>query len=57
VCAALEQHACVRHDPEVKATVPIAVAVDRVARLDADVVACGVVDVEELAQARFDLRG
>jgi hypothetical protein len=36
---------------------PVAVAMDLIARLDADVVAVGVVDVQELAQARFDLRG
>jgi hypothetical protein len=57
VGAALEEHAVAGADPEVKAAMPVAVAMDLVARLDAEVVALGVVDVQELAQARFDLRG
>jgi hypothetical protein len=40
-----------------EAAMPVAVAVDRVARLDPEVIAVGVIDVEELAQARLDLRG
>jgi uncharacterized circularly permuted ATP-grasp superfamily protein len=49
--SALEEHALAAHDPEVEGDVPVAVAVDRGALLDAGVGAGLVEDVEQLVLA------